>query len=194
MKTITTVILGLFVISAGLWAAEESNEAEKYWPAWRGPNATGVAPLGNPPIEWNENQNIRWKLSIPGKGHSSPVIWGDLVFVTTAIEINKPGEQNQVEAPPQQGQRRGPRVIQPSNIHQFVIFAISRSDGSIRWQKTVREELPHESMHPTGSWASNSPVTDGEHVYAYFGSRGLYCFDMGGTLQWEKDLGDMTSS
>ncbi len=98
MKTITTILLSLCVISASLWAAEESNEAEKYWPAWRGPNATGVAPHGDPPIEWNENQNIRWKLSIPGKGHSSPIVWEDLVFVTTAVETDKPGEQKQVEA------------------------------------------------------------------------------------------------
>ena len=192
MKMIATVILGLFVISAGLWAAEESNEAEKYWPAWRGPNATGVAPHADPPIEWSETVNIRWKLEIPGKGHSSPIVWGDTVFVTTAIETDKPGDEKPVEAPPQQGRRRGPRGIQPSNILQFVIFGINRSDGSIRWQKTVREELPHEGTHKTGSWASNSAVTDGTHVYAFFGSRGLYCFDMQGNLKWKKDLGDMT--
>ena len=158
---------------------------------WRGPLASGVAPYGDPPIEWNENKNIRWKIEIPGRGHATPIVWGDTVFVTTAIKTDKQVEFEQTEQPPRR-RRRGPPNIKTSNIHKFIIFAISRSHGSILWQKTVREELPHEGTHPTGSWASNSPVTDGEHVYAYFGSHGLYCFDMEGNLQWEKDFGDMT--
>ena len=192
MKIVASVIVCLGMISTWAWGSDSPADVQKYWSTWRGPHATGVAPKGNPPIEWNEHKNVRWKVQIPGKGHSSPIVWGETVFVTTAIETDKRGEQKQIETPPQQRRRRGPPNIQTSNIHKFVIFAISRSDGSILWQKTVREELPHEGTHPTGSWASNSPVTDGEHVYAYFGSRGLYCFDMQGNEKWEKDLGDMT--
>ncbi|MBI1927213.1 PQQ-like beta-propeller repeat protein [Candidatus Poribacteria bacterium] len=90
------------------------------------------------------------------------------------------------------GRRGGGRGgEQPTQIHKFDLLAIDRRNGSILWQRTAREELPHEGTHLTRSWASHSPVTDGEHVYAYFGSRGLYCFDMQGNLKWEKDLGNM---
>ncbi len=189
MKTITTVIVCFCMISTCVWGAESVEE--KYWPTWRGPVTTGVAPLGNPPINWSEDQNIRWKIEIPGKGLASPIVWRDTVFVLTAIETDKQVESQEKSEPQRRG-RRGPPNINTTIIHKFVIFAINRQDGSILWQRTVREELPHEGTHPTGSWASNSPVTDGEHVYAHFGSRGLYCFDMQGNLQWEKDLGEMT--
>ena len=119
-------------------------------------------------------------------------MWDDTVFVTSAIKTDKQVEQESAEAPQRRRGRRG-RSAAPSSIHQFVIFAINRSDGSIRWKQIAREEAPHEGTHQTGSWAANSPVTDGEHVYAYFGSRGLYCYDMQGNLQWEKDLGDMAT-
>ncbi|MCH8292002.1 PQQ-binding-like beta-propeller repeat protein [Candidatus Poribacteria bacterium] len=189
MKTIITVIVCFCMISTCVWGAESVEE--KYWPTWRGPVTTGVAPLGNPPINWSEDQNIRWKIEIPGKGLASPIVWRNTVFVLTAIETDKQVEPQEKSEPQRRG-RRGPPNIKTTIIHKFVIFAINRQDGSILWQRTVREELPHEGTHPTGSWASNSPVTDGEHVYAYFGSRGLYCFDMQGNLQWEKDLGEMT--
>jgi outer membrane protein assembly factor BamB len=176
------------VALALVWSAEPPSEAEKFWPQWRGPNATGVALYGNPPLEWSENRNIRWKVEIPGRGSSSPIIWGDRVFVTTAIPTD-----GQSRAPvPQQSGRHGPPSIEPSSVHKFVVYAFDRGDGQILWQKTVREERPHEGTHQTGTWASNSVVTDGKHVYAYFGSRGLYCLDMDGNLVWEKDFGDMT--
>ncbi|MFQ5630121.1 MAG: PQQ-binding-like beta-propeller repeat protein [bacterium] len=155
------------------------------------PLANGIVLHGNPPVEWSESKNVKWKIDIPGKGHSTPIIWGDQIFVLTAIETDKPG------APKPQAQnrsRRGgwrPRGNATSNIHQFTILAINRADGKLLWQKTAHEEMPHQGTHETGSWASNSPVTDGAHVYAYFGSRGLYCYDMQGNLKWQKDFGDM---
>ncbi len=189
-RTITTFIC-FCVISTFLWGMDSQSDFERYWHQWRGPEASGVAPHGDPPIEWNENKNIRWKTEIPGQGHATPIVWGDTVFVTTAIKTDQQVKLEPIEAPQQRRGRRG-RSAAPSSIHQFVIFAINRSDGSIRWQRTTREEVPHEGTHQTGSWAANSPVTDGEHVYAYFGSRGLYCYNMEGNLQWEKDFGDMS--
>ena len=196
MKRIATVIVCFWVISVCLWAVSSPEEAQKYWPAWRGPDATGVAPLGNPPIEWSENQNVRWKIEIPGKGHASPVVWGNTIFVTTAIPTEvrvEPQMTEDVQPQERRGGRRGGGRggEQPTQIHKFDLLAIDRRDGRILWQRTAHEELPHEGTRPEGSWASNSPVTDGEHVYAYFGSHGLYCFDMQGNLQWEKDLGNM---
>ena len=191
MKKIDSVFTCLCFIPILGWGIEPPVDFEKNWPQWRGPYANGVAPYGNPPVKWSESKNIKWKIEIPGKGHATPIIWDNLIFVLTAIETDKQAEPRKAEQT--QGQRRrGPPITETSDVHKFAIFAINRSDGQVVWQHTAREELPHEGTHPTGSWASNSPVTDGERVYAYFGSRGLYCYDMQGNLKWEKDLGDMT--
>ena len=187
MKKLTTVIVCFCVISTCVWGAESVEDSQAYWQTWRGPITTGVAPLGNPPIKWSEDQNIRWKIEIPGKGLASPIVWSDTVFVLTAIETNKQVEPQEKLEPQRRG-RRGPPNINTTIIHKFVIFAINRQDGSILWQRTAREELPHEGTHPTGSWASNSPVTDGQHVYAHFGSRGFTALICKGISSGKKTL------
>ncbi len=162
-----------------------NDEAEQYWPQWRGPLGTGVAPKANPPVEWSENKNIRWKLALPGSGHSTPIIWGDRILITTAVPYGEPAEPMFDQAP-------GTHDSLPVTHHRrFVVLAVNRRDGRIIWRRTVRKEFPHEGGHSTGSLASNSPVTDGKHLFAFFGSRGLYCLDLDGGLQWEKDLGQM---
>ncbi|MFQ5676020.1 MAG: PQQ-binding-like beta-propeller repeat protein [bacterium] len=194
--------LSIFVLVPFLLkGAEPPAEYAKNWPQWRGPLANGVAPYGNPPVEWSESRNLKWKIEIPGKGHATPIIWDEQVFVLTAIETDKKGEpkpqaemQNRPRSqrPRGPGRRRfGPPRVSTSNVYKFVILSIDRSNGKILWQRTAREEIPHQGTHGTSTWASNSPVTDGEHIYAYFGSRGLYCYDMQGNLRWEKDFGDM---
>ena len=173
------------VLLASTDSEGDSVHGDHYWPQWRGPNGNGVAPYANPPLEWSERKNIRWKLRLPGNGHSTPIIWGDLVFVTTAVPYGDPVEPRPDDAP-------GAHDNVPSkHHHKFMILAISRHNGKIIWQQTLRKELPHEGGHFTGSLASNSPVTDGEHVFAFFGSRGLFCLDMDGKLKWETDLGDL---
>lgn len=196
MKRIATVIVCFCVMSSLAWGIDRPSDFDKYWPQWRGPFALGVAPHGDPPIEWNENKNVRWRIEIAGRGHASPIVWGDKVFVQTAIPTDKRVKPQIKEEAQQQNRQegrrgRGGRGLQPTTVQKFVLFAINRRDGKVLWQRTAREELPHEGTHATGSWASNSPVTDGAYVYAYFGSRGLYCYDMNGVLQWEKDLGAM---
>jgi outer membrane protein assembly factor BamB len=155
------------------------------WPQWRGPAATGVAPQAHPPLHWSETNHVRWKIPLPGKGHSSPIVFGDAVFVTAAIPVGEAQKPVYDSAP-------GVHDSVPvTHRHQFVVLAISRRDGKMLWQKVLREEFPHEGGHTTGSLASNSPVTDGEHLYVFFGSRGLYCLDLNGELQWSRDLGRM---
>jgi outer membrane protein assembly factor BamB len=183
-------------VALALQSRGDINSADvvRNWPAWRGPSNNGVAPESNPPIEWAENKNVKWKIEVPGKGSATPVIWEDKIFLLTAIPTEKaaPAKPAEEAAPAGGQQRRGPGGIQPTHVQQFAIFAVSRKDGKILWQKVLREELPHEGTHPTGTWASGSAVTDGTYVFAFFGSRGLYCLDMNGRLLWEKDLGDMT--
>jgi len=182
-----TVVFQLFVGITAVFCQERAPSDESYWPHWRGPLLTGVSPHAKPPIEWNEKnqQNIRWKIPLPGKGHSSPVVWGDLVFVTAAVPYGEKLEPIYDNAPGSHDN------VPVTHHHQFVIYAVNRADGTIAWERTLKKELPHEGGHHTGSLASNSPVTDGEHVFAFFGSRGLYCLDMKGEVVWEKDLGRM---
>ena len=160
-------------------------EATRSWPQWRGPLANGVAPQANPPLEWSEKRNVRWKIPLSGKGHSTPIVWGEHIFLTAAVPFGEPLKPVYDNA---EGTHDNVPVAQH---HRFVVLAVNRKDGKILWSKTVREEFPHEGGHETGSLASNSPVTDGELLFAFFGSRGLYCFDLNGALKWQKDLGRM---
>lgn len=154
--------------------------AERYWPQWRGPYATGVSKTADPPIEWNETKNVRWKVEIPGRGSGTPVIWGNRLFVLSAIPAVANGARSHE---PRGGGARVP--------HRFVVMALDRSTGQTVWERTAYEHTPHEGSHPQwGTWSSSSAITDGERVYAFFDSFGLYAYDMNGTLLWQKDLGD----
>jgi len=155
------------------------------WGQWRGPLATGEAPKAHPPVEWAESKNIRWKTALPGLGHSSPVVWSDLVFVTTA---ERTGPKKTFIGPTPYGAHNN---MDPESDYQFAVLAINRRTGALVWRRTVATLQPHESTHESATWASNSPVTDGEHVITFFGSNGLYCLDTGGRLAWSKDLGNM---
>ena len=155
------------------------------WPQWRGPLANGVAPRANPPVRWSETNNVRWKTPLPGKGHSSPIVFGDAVYVLSAMPVGEAQKPVYDDAP-------GVHDSAPvTHRHQFLALALSRQDGRIMWMKVLREEWPHEGGHVTGSLASNSPVTDGERIYAFFGSRGLYCLELNGEVKWQKGLGRM---
>jgi len=162
----------LLVIFTNSILSQTGIDYENNWQAWRGPLANGVAPESNPPVSWSESNNIKWKTAIPGKGFSTPIVWDKYVFVTTAI--------------PKEG---GPASEMMPYI--FKVVALNRADGEILWEKTVAEEEVPDRIHQTASHASNSAVTDGKYLYAYFGSRGLFCLDFTGSIKWEKDFGQM---
>ncbi|MES2696392.1 MAG: PQQ-binding-like beta-propeller repeat protein [Verrucomicrobiota bacterium] len=175
------------------------------WPAWRGESGTGTAPGAKPPTKWGNEENLKWKTKSPGLGFSTPIIWQDKIFLLTAIETSEDKATTGTTAPAQEaapapapdkkGGKRGKGGFggggAPTKFHEFAVIALERSTGKILWQKTARREVPHEGRHQTNSFASSSPVTDGERLYVPFGSRGFYCYDLQGNLQWEKDLGDM---
>jgi len=185
----------VFTVAPATDAADVSADFARNWPRWRGPAESGVAPHGNPPIEWSETKNVRWKVALPGEGSASPIVWGDRVFVTTAVDTGKPAASAASPAPdPASGAAPArPPGRSTENEWRFVVMALRRSDGGVIWERTARTETPHEGTHETGSYAANSAVTDGERLYAYFGSRGLYAYDLDGNLEWERDLGDMTT-
>ena len=155
------------------------------WGRWRGPLGTGVAPAAHPPVTWSEDSNVLWKIAIPGRGMSTPVMWGNRLYLTTAVPHG-----DAVAASP--GDDPGAHNnVPPARRHKYTVMAINRLDGRVLWETTVRDQQPHEATHSTGSWASHSPVTDGKRLYVSFGSAGIYAMDLDGKVLWETDLGEM---
>ena len=153
------------------------------WGQWRGPLSRGVAPHAKPPTRWSEVENVAWKTDLPGLGHSTPVAWGDRIFLTTAIPIGE-------KLPPRYSGAPGAHDNAPITQRQsFVGLCVDRATGKIVWQRALHEALPHEGAHFSASLASASPVTDGQHIYFFFGSYGLYCLDYEGNTVWSKQLG-----
>ena len=153
------------------------------WPSWRGPDASGIAAGdATPPLEWSEQKNVRWKVALPGLGASSPVVDGDRIYLTSAAETAREGKATGTAT------RKGPAL---TKIHEFNVMAFARSTGALLWKTVVTEGVPHERGHLTGTYASPSALYDGERVFAFFGSRGLFCLDRAGKVLWSKDLGQM---
>jgi outer membrane protein assembly factor BamB len=180
-RPVATAIAALLTILVNAALVAQQGDAERFWPNWRGPHANGVSTTANPPLEWSETRNVRWKISIPGRGSSSPVVWGDRIFLTTAVPAGITGDA-------QHAPRGG---LKPRGVHRFVVMAIDRNTGRTLWEQVAAEQEPHEAGHfENSSWASSSPITDGRNVFAYFESFGLYAYDVNGKLLWQKDLGD----
>ena len=175
---------------------------DRNWPQWRGPAGNGLVLEGNPPLEWSEEKNVKWKVAIPGRGHATPIIWENQIVVLTAVPTGTgaPVPAASVEppaAPPQgggPGGGRGPGGRRgggdaPTTDYAFTVLCFDRATGDKLWERVARVERPHQGVQPSNSFSSGSPVTDGERIYASFGSSGLYCYDFEGNLIWEKDLG-----
>ncbi|MEZ6016465.1 MAG: PQQ-binding-like beta-propeller repeat protein [Planctomycetota bacterium] len=175
LLTLTISVLAASGSQASLGAPaavvnKATRDVAETWPNWRGPDTNGVARSERAPTVWSEDKNIRWKVAVPGLGSSTPIVWGDTLYVTSAIEAEG---------------------AEPNGVQEFTVFALDRKDGSTKWRTKVAETVPHESIHKTNTQASSSPITDGEHIIAFFGSRGLHCLDMQGKVLWSKDLGRM---
>lgn len=186
ISTLLIPFLALIYFTGNLYA-QPTNSPEN-WAQWRGPLVTGAAVKGNPPIEFSETKNLKWKIPIPGKGHATPLVWENKIIIQTAVPTNEKAEVEKKE------QSEGERRMSGSTtdlIHEFKVILVNRENGKIEWETTVTKEHPLESTHELGSWASNSPCTDGEFIYAYFGSRGIYCLDFSGKIIWQKDFGQM---
>ena len=175
-----SLLLTCGFLGARLCCSSASHDGD--WPQWRGPLLTGQAPSADPPISWSETENVKWKVMVPGFGTSTPVVWGDQVFILTAVATGK-------GTAPESPSDSGPRASK--ELHQFVVTAYARKTGKELWRTVVNETAPHEGHHVDHGFASASPVTDGDRLWAFFGSRGLHCLDLQGKLLWSKDLGRM---
>ena len=150
------------------------------WPQFRGPGSLGVAEEPGLPETWSETENVAWKTSIPGMGWSSPIVVGNRIFVTTVV---KSGE---TEAPKKGLYFGGERYDIPQEEHRYVVYCVDWKTGKILWERDVYKGAPKSSRHLKNSYASETPVSDGERLYAYFGNIGLYCFDLKGKLLWQQ--------
>ncbi len=154
------------------------------WPSFRGPHAAGIADGQQLPNRWNvqTRENILWRTSIPGLAHSSPIVWGDRVFVTSAIS-------SRGGATFKTGPYGGGDASDDTSSHQWVLYALDTASGRVVWQKTAYEGEPRDKRHVKSTYASSTPATDGRVVVAWFGSQGLYAYTVKGTLLWKVDLG-----
>lgn len=180
--------LGLVLVTvSAAGAAEFPPGAENNWHHWRGPHANGSAPKADPPTQWDTKTNIAWKAPLAGKGSATPIVWGDRVFVLTAIKTDRQAKPD--ELPPRDPQFEV-KTTPPTHFYKFVVYCFDRKTGKTLWEKIAAEMVPHEGTHETHSYAAGSPTTDGERLYVSFGSFGMYCYDLDGQLLWSRtDLG-----
>jgi outer membrane protein assembly factor BamB len=174
-------------LAASAAAGDSPKGADDNWHHWRGPNADGSAPKADPPTKWDEQTNIAWKVEIPGKGSATPVVWGDRVFVLTAVKTDRVAKPDEL---PQIDSKFKVMTAPPSNFYKFIVLCFDRRTGKKIWEKVAAEKVPHEGTHETHSYAAGSPTTDGKLLYASFGSFGTYAYDFDGNLKWARtDLG-----
>jgi outer membrane protein assembly factor BamB len=170
---VVTLLVGASALSRG-----------QDWPSFRGPGAAGIADGQNLPGDWDvkAGRNVRWKADVPGVGHSSPIVWGDRVFVSTAVSSDP-------KAGIRTGQYGDVEPVNDATRHSWRLFAIDRRSGKIVWERVAHEGTPKTKRHPKSSQASSTPVTDGQRVIVWFGSEGLYAYDFKGKELWKRDLG-----
>jgi outer membrane protein assembly factor BamB len=167
-----------FMMTAAMLLPADSSE--RNWPAFRGGAVAGVAEDKRLPDTWSTSKNVAWKSDIPGRGWSSPIVWGDRVFLTTVTRAGQGG------APKKGLYFGGNQSKPPTDEHQWRVYCLDLETGKTVWERVVHKGVPLTPLHIKNSYASETPVTDGECVYAYFGNAGLSCFDMNGTEVWHK--------
>jgi outer membrane protein assembly factor BamB len=191
MKFTRTRILctaSLFAINLCSFGAGDNTGTPTGWPSFRGRFANGIAEGYRTPVEWNlkNGRNVEWKIPLPGLGHSSPVVFGNRIFITTAVsadrqQVLKPGLYGDI-AP-----------VEEKVVYAWKVLCLDRKTGRMIWERTAHTGIPKIKRHPKSTHANPTPATDGKHVVAFFGSEGLYCYDLDGTLLWSKDLGVLDS-
>lgn len=183
------ILSGFFLIFGTVVILQSQNTNEGVnWPGFRGPNANGIAENYSAPISWDvdTSKNIKWKITIPGLAHSCPVIWGDRLFVTTA--------SGEADAQLKVGLYGNIEPVDDDSVHEWKVYCLDKKTGKILWEKTAHKGVPKVKRHPKATHANSTPATDGKHIVAFFGSEGLYCYDMDGNLIWKKDFGLLDSA
>lgn len=178
-------LISCFLMALVIPASGQLNQPDN-WHQWRGPEANGVSRTANPPLTWSETKNIKWKITLEGRGVSSPIVWGDKIFLLSSVNTGEvdpslPKSEDQPE--------RVFGIKHPNTKYSFVVICLDRNTGKEIWIRAATDLVPHEGHHKDNSYASASPFTDGKRLYCWFGSAGLYCFDLEGKKLWSRDLG-----
>lgn len=176
------ILCGLLISTTSV----RSQSVDANWHQWRGPRATGVSKTATPPLHWSESKNVQWKVPIEGNGTSTPIIWGNQVFLLTAIDT---GVIDASLPKPEDQPERVFGIKHPNTLFQFVVLCLDRTTGKELWRQVATERVPHEGHHGDNDFASASPTTDGQRLYCWFGSAGFYCYDLNGMLLWKRELG-----
>jgi len=186
MSRLVTASIVCVVLSGLLGAQSTQTRASGNWPSFRGIAASGITENQNLPDKWNvrTGDNILWRTSIPGLGHSSPIVWGNQLFVTSAVSSDpnatfRPGLYGDGDASADRSR------------HRWMLYALDKRNGRLQWERVAFEGTPVDKRHIKSTYASSTPATDGRIVVASFGSQGVYAYDLNGNLQWKADLGRM---
>lgn len=169
------------VIWIGIWSALVAPLfAADNWPQFRGADSTGVADDSRLPDKWSATENVAWKTDVPGRGWSSPIVWGDQIFLTTVVNTGAtPAAKKGLYF-------GGEQSKPPETEHHWKVYCLNLRDGSVVWDQTAHRGVPATPLHIKNTYASETPVTDGERVYALFGNLGLFCYDLEGKPVWSK--------
>jgi len=189
MKTAIVIVvlpLALSTVAFAVAFADFGTEKQSNWHHWRGPEINGVSRTANPPTTWSEQENVKWKVAVDGKGTSTPIVWGDRVFLLTAIDTK---QVDPTLSKPEDQAERPFGITYPNTTYEFVVICLDRHTGKEIWRRTAADKIPHQGHHGDNSFASASPTTDGKRLYAWFGSVGIFCYDLNGDLLWKRDLG-----
>ena len=171
-----------------LFALVSHTLADDNWSQWRGPQNSGVSHSAAPPLTWSETENIKWKVPIDGNGTSTPIVWEDKVFVLTAIKTDE--KDSSIPDPKDQPKTNFFDIKRPNAVHEFAVICLDRNTGKELWRDVATKKIPHEGAHNDNDFASASPTTDGKSLFCWFGSAGLFCYDLNGTKLWQRDLGE----
>jgi outer membrane protein assembly factor BamB len=177
-------LLGLLAVVVSPPSAQNGRRNDTNWPSFRGPNACGIAEGYATPTTWSaeSGKNVLWKAPIPGLAHSSPVIWGNRIFLTTAVSGQEKPELKV-------GLYGDGTSYEDNTVHRYKVYCLDKKTGSVLWERTAHSGVPKMKRHPKATQANCTVATDGQRVVAFFGSEGLYCYDLKGKLLWQKDLG-----
>ena len=193
LRSINIPLFTCFLLTLTLFNSTASASIDTNWPQWRGPDGQGVSAEKNLPVEWSATKNIKWKTPIEGRGHSSPIVWGRKIFLTTALD-------GEVVAGRTAGVTHklldGTDFVHPDAVganlkHTFKVVCLDRDSGKILWERVAYEGPVYDSRHRKASFASSTPATDGKSVFAFFGAEGLYAYDYSGKLIWKQNLGKL---
>ena len=177
MKTFLILSTALLCNALTSSAADFEKAKANNWHQWRGPDATGSSTTAQPPVTWSEDKNIQWKVPIPGYGSASPIVWGNKVFILTAVNT---GKVDPSLPKPEDQPKRIFGITHPNTVYEYVVMCLDRQTGKTLWRQVATQRVPHEGAHGDNNFASASPTTDGKRLYCWFSSAGLYCYDLNG--------------